>query len=850
MKFEFRLQSSKEKKRKLIKRPKIFNLFKSRDVEKEIITGVPVSTDLFNRTLYTTPNGNFRALGDEYNLYSNVFQGQNNFVSLAPPREEDEEDTRPLEKLKRNIGTIIIPIPIPVYLWDLCYFAEDEDTYQITGYKTDLPLSSDASANPIFNPYDERYAETYPELADINLYKFFGFYNKTALMIGFFREYIYEEYELYRVDYDGNILAKVSESELVGVDSDDYEMADYTIYDAKFYSTYYDYSNDTINIFYLDENLGLHSVKTIESLSWYYSYIWKNFLLYEYTRREEGVLKYSLIIYDFINDREITEIDIGGLWDIRGELVTITDNSACLVYSSNDNLVNQHFIILNSDGTYKDIARRGAKGHIDTDGSRVAIFYWPHMHYSIKQSRGSFQIYNNKLFFLHSSLFYSNTGLVFNHCMSRYIRYILSDGRSISFGGWAQDGSRYRLDVFIFSSIDEDSIIDGVYSIYSNERMMNASVLQVENGDIIIYADTYNSPYRRLFYYSSDGENWEHISTINFHSFMYYLGGGVITNFNAFSAIRFKYGVISYDYGASWETWVYALPDDEPATTLTTRCYGEAHYHKPNTNEIYDALLCYSYFSPGMVNINPRIKIMKSTNGGQDYTQVGETYYFNIPEEEEGNPTAIYVKDNIILVALDPHYGHGGYRILRSFDYGQTWSMISNTFSITSFFGFNNLIFVNGLIYYSDNYGESWKWADQNMPGIVEIYNQKDYSLIDSFSVDCSSFDLQLFRMQDKIDTYNNWNNYSKLYKNHFYIGNTRDNKIIDLTTHALIDEEEDKYNNLFLGKYRFYSRYDELHDWNICLFMQDLDTGEEFLLKENYDPIFTMEHASTYYLR
>ena len=129
MKFEFRLQSSKEKKRKLIKKPKIFKLFKSRDVDKEIVTGVPVSTDLFNRTLYTTPNGNFRALGDEYNLYSNVFQGQNNFVTLAPPKEEDEEDTRPPEKPNEDIGTWIIPIEIPYYfefLFIRIKYGEDE----------------------------------------------------------------------------------------------------------------------------------------------------------------------------------------------------------------------------------------------------------------------------------------------------------------------------------------------------------------------------------------------------------------------------------------------------------------------------------------------------------------------------------------------------------------------------------------------------------------------------------------------------------------------------------------------------------------------------------------------------
>ncbi len=129
MRFEFHLNSSKKAKKRNKTKPKLSKLFKKKESHYEIVKGTPIETDMFGKTIYQNINGVFRAIGDEYPLYANVGQRENELISLAPPKEEDEEDTRLPQKPNEDIGTWIIPIEIPYYFESLFIrikYGEDE----------------------------------------------------------------------------------------------------------------------------------------------------------------------------------------------------------------------------------------------------------------------------------------------------------------------------------------------------------------------------------------------------------------------------------------------------------------------------------------------------------------------------------------------------------------------------------------------------------------------------------------------------------------------------------------------------------------------------------------------------
>jgi len=129
MRFEFHLNSEKKAKKRDKSKPKLSKLFKKNESHYEIVKGTPVETDIFGKTTYQNVNGVFRAVGDEYPLYVNVGQRENELISLSPPKEEDEEDTRLPQKPNKDIGTWIIPIEIPYYFESLFIrikYGEDE----------------------------------------------------------------------------------------------------------------------------------------------------------------------------------------------------------------------------------------------------------------------------------------------------------------------------------------------------------------------------------------------------------------------------------------------------------------------------------------------------------------------------------------------------------------------------------------------------------------------------------------------------------------------------------------------------------------------------------------------------
>ena len=223
MKFEFKLLPGKPVQKEPIQYPNPFEPLKTGEKQKEIISSTPVLTDAFGRTLYQTPNGQFRAIGDMFNLIANIYQTQNNFVTLAPPPEDDEEDTMSKQKGKKKAGTIIITPPsIPTW-FEICFVMDGDEGERV--YKLRLGETlEDVVLEEIFNcpPYFEPYEWWTSYLA-------FGFFN-SAVVVGYNEDW---NEEIFKVGYENNILATI------GITPEIMNTAKFAYYDNKLYFAHF-----------------------------------------------------------------------------------------------------------------------------------------------------------------------------------------------------------------------------------------------------------------------------------------------------------------------------------------------------------------------------------------------------------------------------------------------------------------------------------------------------------------------------------------------------------------------------------------------------------------------------------
>ena len=911
MKFEFRLQSSKEKKRKLIKKPKIFKLFKSRDVDKEIVTGVPVSTDLFNRTLYTTPNGNFRALGDEYNLYSNVFQGQNNFVTLAPPKEEDEEDTRPPEKPNEDIGTIIITPPPPKPLWNLCYPVWDEN-YKRRIYMTELPIEEDKiTAVEVLNPFDERYKEEYPELENMYIGGAFGFYNNTFLMWGY-----PAGPTLYRVDYNGNILQKEPKYEdwqAVG--------SSYSIYKNRFYFAYIYGNYTSVRVDCLNEDLTVdHIWENINVGSLEYIKIWKNFVAY--SERNPN----KLIIFDYINNRKICELSDPELnYDFY--LGNITSDVACFVAGKWENIesrkTKQFCIILNSNGTYKIIENDGISLNVDVDNSRAILYYYPYSYYADVQNISSFAEYGGKSYIATGKLlFESDDGKIwrvvrgfgfYSYNMNVASIDFASDGSLVVASDWYKPLSGDYKNKYIQSILisTDASLREFKSSLIVSDKTKNPGAKKVfflENNTILSYSN--NADDILVYISNNGGDTW--IKTLdkkNYWEEFIYLGNG------KFIAISTDYlfsipgnisprGIYSADYGVNWDSieepemrcildndlWCkYSFADcplcgirclvndsytpcdrwtglrkpsdpencafENPRPAYGFWCLNyrrDAYFLATHQEKLYQQNSTTLYFLRDVLTwwyphpqayYSISYEVSKSTDGVTFYTLPTE-----IPKERDGEVAiTIFANDNVIIASIWNNNLKVN-KLYRSLDDGQSWilsiPLTNNRFNYFYNCHGNILGVTNNKIFYSDDNGASWHDIETDHTGIIEIYEKigNTYNFKKRYEVQSPYFKPQ----QDMGYAYS----YCKLYKNKLYI----QDYIFNLTTgdfsEDFVKSAYRKQYNLFLDRFRFYARCEEIYNWSYCFYVYDLETEKEILLKPYYYPNFTLNHAMTYYLR
>lgn len=364
MKFEFKLQSGKSIIKEPPRRLNPFDLLKTRPASKEVVSGFPVFTDAFGRTLYENSNGQFRAIGEEFDLVANVSQLQNNLITLAPPPEDDEEDVMPKQKPKRKAGGIIIVPPSVAKWFEICFVVdtnEGERVYKLGlgGKLADTVFEEIFNCPPDFEPYEWW-----------TNYLAFGYLNKQIFVEGFdssWRE------TFYLIGENKTIVnAKVIEDMSLFYDSK------FTYYEDKIYLAYIDYSEEIgkikikqvkngIEIVHVDD-LEFSGIGDSSNL-----YIWKNFIIY--------LENLSVKIYDFINKAFITQIAIKKA-SSSPRLFFSQDNNthACfgLSYYLSQGAGEQHFIMLKENGTYSDIVIEGSSGWFDATEYQAYVAYQPY----------------------------------------------------------------------------------------------------------------------------------------------------------------------------------------------------------------------------------------------------------------------------------------------------------------------------------------------------------------------------------------------------------------------------------------------------------------------------------------
>lgn len=874
MKFEFKLNAQKPGIKEPPQHPNPFELLKTGETQKEIIRGEPIATDVFGRTLYQTPNGQFRAIGDMFNLVANVYQTQNNLVTLAPPPEDDEEDTMPKQKPKRKAGTIIITpeivIPGP---FDFCYVMEDENWNERI-FRTELVNKNKLlETKEIFNTpegYESDYAWTYYKRA-------FGFYNSTAFIIGYNAE---SQRKAYVIDFNGNVITCVNTSNYCH-----YPGVMYSVYENKLYYAIH-LPWYPVNVYSINENVETTLIKSFSASTFNENCpvgIWKNFIAWI-----DGT---KLKIYDYINDIQIAEITVETSSDRYFNLVNFTNEVACFLFSyesNNESLLDQHCIILSADGAYQDIVLPGMCAGMDANNEQAVIYYYPALYQSslapwsislnyqmVHLSLSTNQIVAGINYDIYKSTNGEEWAQIGKNITAKVIRSMaeLSDGRVLV---GTIGGDIYRSDDNTLTSWSYVTTLSPSSDVWQLMVLENETILALTPG-VCVHRSTDNGN-------TWNSSNlWEEIKSgpeklVN-------LGGGRIIGL--MGAIPY-----SVDYGATWinlepPTMVCPYKGDPSyycnydrqncglypsmrcLLTPTYNCYVAEElgilcpYDNPRPN--YADTYCFkvqeSRFSSPKYNtiyqtVGNKQEIYyasRSDSGYKIYKTLNAAIFNPLPgliPITTGEVTTVYAEDGVILVAQSYVSGQG--KIYRSTNNGQSWSINSSISGgyVSKFYKFKNIIVAvvispysyytkQSLIYSEDN-GDTWENAKYDLTGKINIYNKTGevYTLVKEGE----------YELDDTIFIYPQLEigglRYSKIYNNKFYFYG----KVYDIANNVMVSESaESTYGNLILGKYMFYSRY-IVDKYNY--YVKNLETSEEILLKEGWNPAFLPEHLATYYLR
>lgn len=874
MRFEFKMVPGKPIIKEPPQHPNPFELLKTGEKQKEIIQGEPIATDAFGRTLYQTPNGQFRAIGDIFNLVANVYQAQNNFVTLAPPPEDDEEDTMPGQKPKRKAGGIIIVPPVIVKgLFDFCYVMADESSNERI-FRTELLNASKLlETKEIFNApegYEGGAAWTYHQRA-------FGFYNFTAFVIGYNAEL---QRKAYVVDYSGHVITCINTSNYCH-----YPGVMYTVYEEKlYYAVHLPWY--PVHVYSINENVETTLIKSFSASSYSENCpvgIWKNFVSWV----DGAILK----IYDYINDIQIAEIDVDTSSNRYFNLVNFTNDVACflLTYqSNNDSLLNQHCIILNANGTYQDIVLPGMCAGMDANDEQAVIYYYPALYQSslapwsisLSYQMVHLSLSTNQIIVgINYDIYKSTNGKewvqIGKNVTTQAIRSIaeLSDGRVLV---GTIGGKIYRSNDNTLTSWSYITTLNPASDVWQLMVLENGVILALTPG-VCVHRSTDNGNTWNAYNF------WEEIKSGP--EMLFNLGNGRIIGL--MGAIPY-----SIDYGL---TWVNLEPP-----TMICQYKGDPNYHcnydRPSCG-LYPSMQCL--LTPtGNCNIAEELEIIcPYDNPRPNYA---DTYCYNVQESgfslpnyktmyqtienkqeiyyasrsdlgykiyktlnavifnplpglipiTTGEVAAIYAEDGVILVAQSYVSGQGN--IYRSTDNGESWSIDSSISGgyVSKFYKFKNLIvavvispysyYTKQSLIYSENNGVTWENAEYDLTGKINIYNKtgETYTLTKEGE----------YELDDTIFIYPQLEigglRYSKIYNNKFYFYG----KIYDIANNVMVSESTERtYGNLILGKYMFYSRY-VVDKYNY--YVKNLETSEETLLKEGWNPYFYPEHLATYILR
>ncbi len=836
MRFEFKMIPGKTVVKEPPQRPNVFELLKTGEKQKEIISSTPVLTDAFGRTLYQTPNGQFRAIGDIFNLVANVYQTQNNYVTLAPPPEDDEEDVMPKQKPKRKAGGIIIVPPPPMPLFPFCYIAYDDFTEQI--YKTNIP---DLDTKMVFSK---------PEGSNNNWTNLlgFGFFDNTALIFGFDKEWTET---VYQVDFSGRVVRKAV------WEQPQFYTAKFTYYKNYFYYVYWT-GEDSLEVRSLDKYLNVGAPISSISFTGHLNtpfYIWKNFIVY----LENSTIK----IYDYFKNKQIAKIDVLPQTTTYFSLVNLNNDFACFVYSyiETDKLEDQHFLILKKDGNYFDIIKQGTNGGLDAAGDKAVLYYYPHYIYTSYFS-GNIIAIQNEYICTNSSVWIHTKDYTYKKIIKPLISNadisaeLFLDNKTLLIGTSSinpLEGARiFRFDLSTTNDPED------LGKLGTDDERGIMTLRQSPSGRLFAMTQEYYVGLEAWSHigkaYKSDdlGEQWQLIDAYGIWDVMCFENGKI------FFETNYNYWHVSADDGNTWIKFINEGRYEEPY-------YGVIEWRdRENVYlEAYGIAKIENNFikvgAPTSVDIMSR-RVCMSNDGGYNWTQISTIPERVYPVLRSGNTfirrtSSPHYKEIQMLYEIDGIMFYTGIAIrnnqeifvlYRSADGGYTWTNVWEDYPESFIRGLTKIS--TGIIvgfgisnmWVSDDNGLTWvevrPKADRTY--IIETYSLQNGNLLRQDYFD----DCPIGQPQGDIGKGNG----SKIYNNNFYLGYHK----YSMNTGQITEIFNDfKGNWLWLGDFLFCVEWDSEIGSNGIVAYNMKNLIKTKIIPGKF-PWFSSEHLATYYLR
>ncbi len=820
MKFEFKLQPGEPTTKEPPRRLNPFDLLKTRPASKEVVSGFPVFTDAFGRTLYENSNGQFRAIGEEFDLVANVSQLQNNLITLAPQPDDEEEDTGKGKTFKKLGGGLIVE-PEFYSKFPFVYLGYSSGVINI--YKTDL---STLETEEIFTKPNEETSDWW-HLSNWIL----GFHDNTAVILGYNENW---EEKIYQIGFNHNVVRAVP---LEGHDSW-FSSGKFTYYNNTFYYAAYKFGDEySTEIFSFDKNLVFQKVAEfpvrLENIK-----LWKNFIAY----RQD----YNFYIYDYINEKPIAVIPIEE--DININMVDFSNLHACFVVSYSGysgkqyqdyHLKKAYFILLKPDGEYKVWEEYGINGWMASDGEKTYVMYHPHYIYTVEAIvRKCFWVHNGKL---HST---SASGDIIERQedgkwktiyrmgtnTAVTVRLKLADGKILfgttyGQGGYPPVGTGGNLYRYTHSTNIE-------YQGGSSETIKlenDVSINQlIESGGTILAATTkYRPPRTGALFVSNDGESWQKISGAPWNSD----DGAKILWFknNLVFATRQSDGSL-WKSTSSGHTWNELEP------------VGVSYVWNPETEEEERIETSLSYFE-SLVDIGTALL---GISGGELYSSSDGGEIWNSKEAGIAFTNMVLCEGVLYFVSTEGN-------LYLSHDYGDTFESMQ--------------VILDEMATYQPQPGTEIKevWRDGELYMLTtghvftvsgsKLYSQNTVNPYLDYTI--KIYENGSFAGTDTIEMLNPeingiqgepqlGNSVAKVYKGDFWINNAA----YRYSNGTLFDGIKGMSGILWIGDYIFYAGYEDDYSDVYGLWAVNIKTLAKTLLMENLEPTFTIEHLVNYYLR